>query len=331
MIIMMMMMTMIRLLMIMMMLSTISNWKEAFGLLWEDTKTFEQRKGLAIPSTHIPQATVIWIHLNPSEQSGLAIKPTHIQHGKCCRSTPFAVWLFLATSSGEDLAICLRMISCGRWSNLFDHSQPASDQLLLIQNLNGINQSASPTIWSSPPSDENTPTLIWVFPAKSAAVKRRRFCAPSTGAESGDRRSLGFSGSFWQKSQSASQIQICIRFRVQILLCIRFRVEFCSSIWIRTLNWSGEKCSGFYNPWSANKHQLLVISLNDTPARALWKSQFSYRSLFGWIGRRWSMDGMVYRHGAARGVVLCCIRVGKVVGFGVNHFFRAANLQHTFL
>ena len=79
-------------------------------------------------------------HLNPSESIrtiGLAIKPTHIQHGKCCRSTPFAVWLFLATSSGEDLAICLRMISCGRWSNLFDHSQrrPASDQLLLRDGL----------------------------------------------------------------------------------------------------------------------------------------------------------------------------------------------------
>ena len=59
MIIMMLMMTMIGLLMIMMMLSTISNWKEAFGLLWEDAKTFEQRKGLAVPSPHIPQATVI--------------------------------------------------------------------------------------------------------------------------------------------------------------------------------------------------------------------------------------------------------------------------------
>ena len=260
-------------------------------------------------------------HKQPSFES-IWIRPNNRARNK---TNTYSTWQVLSINSICSLAFSRHfirrgprylppMISCGRWSNLFDHSQrrPASDQLLLIQNLNGINQSASATFWSSPPRDENTPTLIWVFPAKSAAVKRRRFCAPSTGAESGDRRRLGFSGSFWQKSQSASQIQICIRFRVQILLCIRFRVEFCFSIWIRTLNWSGEKCSGFYNPWSANKHQLLVISLNDTPARALWKSQFSYRSLFGWIGRRWSMDGMVYRHGAARGVVLCCIRVYSI-------------------
>ena len=42
-----------------------------------------------------------------------------------------------------------------------------------------------------------------------------------------------------------------------------------------------ETCvAGFYNPESANKHQLLVISLNDTRRQGRYeKSQFSYQPL----------------------------------------------------
>ena len=43
---------------------------------------------------------------------------------------------------------------------------------------------------------------------------------------------------------------------------------------------SETRVAGFYNPESANKHQLLVISLNDTRRQGRYeKSQFSYRPL----------------------------------------------------
>ena len=59
-------------------------------------------------------------------------------------------------------------------------------------------------------------------------------------------------------------------------ICIRFRAGAIQILLLHHLNPDSKLepardpgGAGFYSPESANKHQLLVISLNDTPARVL--------------------------------------------------------------
>ena len=160
--------------------------------------------------------------------------------------------------------------------------RPLSDQWLLIRNLSGINQ--------SPPSSDHHrlserrkhSDANLSFPTKSW-VKRRREFWPSHQREPwvviGEARDLVGA------SDKRVDLHTISGRPIQILLL---------TIWIRTPNWSrAETCAGFYSPESANKHQLLVISLNDTPARALWKKSIFLSAVgrvnwpavvYGWNG-----------------------------------------------
>ena len=67
-----------------------------------------------------------------------------------------------------------------------------SDQWWLIRNLCGINQSAPIIRSSSPlPPRRKHPGANLAFSGKKRRKKASEFCAPSTGAESGDRLVIG--------------------------------------------------------------------------------------------------------------------------------------------
>ena len=134
-----------------------------------------------------------------------------------------------------------------------------SDQWLIIRNLGGINQ--------SPPSDDHhriserrkhSDTNL-SFSRKNGRKKEAEFCACH------QRESRVVIGEGWDLVAAASDKRVNLH-----KISVRRDPNFASAPFESGLKIGARtRDPGFYNQESANKHQLLVISLNDTPARVL--------------------------------------------------------------